>query len=228
MILSPSILAADFLNLGEEVRIADKAGCPYIHVDVMDGVFVPSISFGTPILSAVRAITKKVLDVHLMVVKPEKHIDEYVKNGADIITFHMEACDAVEETIGRIKAAGLKAGIALSPSTPIEAFLPYMESADMVLVMTVQPGRGGQKLIDSCKGKIRAIRELSLERGLSLDIEVDGGINRENATLIAEAGANVIVAGSAVFEKDHTAENIKYFLEKFKEIEQTRERNQQT
>lgn len=219
MILSPSILSADFLNLGDDIKAVDEAGTEYIHIDVMDGVFVPSISFGIPILSAVRKSTKKVLDVHLMVVNPENQIEEFVNCGADIITFHVEACDCVRETLGKIKGLGIKAGLSISPDTPICELVPYLELVDMILIMTVYPGRGGQKFIDSCAGKVRDLSKMIMERGLHIDIEVDGGINSDNIVMIMEAGANVIVAGSAVFEKDHTSGNTKYFLDIFREWE---------
>lgn len=211
--LSPSILAADFCKLGEQINETVKAGAQYIHIDVMDGVFVPSISFGMPIVSSVRPSTDAFLDVHMMVTKPERYVEEFVKCGADSVTFHVEACDCVEETLQKIKAAGAKAGLALNPGTPVSEVLPYMDKIDMVLVMTVNPGFGGQKYIPECTDKIREVRAYIEEHGLQVDLEIDGGVNLDNLELNLEAGANVIVAGSAVF-KDDIAANTKAFLEK--------------
>ena len=218
--LSPSILAADFLNLGEEIRQTDQAGTQYIHVDVMDGVFVPSISFGMPVLSAVRSITQKFLDVHLMIVHPENYIEEFVACGADCITFHVEACECVEETLQTIKRLGIKAGLSISPDTPVEAVFPFLHLVDMILIMTVHPGYGGQQFIPECREKVVQLRDYLNQHSLDLDIEVDGGIKIENVKMILEAGANVIVAGSAVFEKERTAENTKKFLKLFGEWEE--------
>lgn len=211
--LSPSILAADFCKLGEQINETVKAGAQYIHIDVMDGVFVPSISFGMPIVSSVRPSTDAFLDVHMMVTQPERYVEEFVKCGADSVTIHVEACDCIEETLQKIKAAGAKAGIALNPGTPVSEVLPYMDKVDMVLVMTVNPGFGGQKYINECTDKIREVRAYIEEHGLQVDLEIDGGVNLDNLELNLEAGANVIVAGSAVF-KDDIAANTKAFLEK--------------
>ncbi len=199
MILSSSILSADFSILGEQIQEAFKAGSEYIHVDVMDGLFVPSISFGMPVLKSIRKATKAVLDVHLMIQNPIRYIDEFAKCGADIITVHVEACDNLDETIDAIKNAGCKVGLSIKPGTPTDVLLPYLDRIGMVLIMTVEPGFGGQKFIDYTMDKIKAIRSEINSRGLLVDVEIDGGVTRDNVLEIVNAGANVIVAGSAVF-----------------------------
>ena len=198
--LAPSILSADFCRLGEQIEEIGKAGAQYLHIDVMDGVFVPSISFGMPIVSSVRPKTDLFLDVHMMVTKPERYV-----------TIHVEACDKVAETLRLIKSHGVKAGLAINPETPVETLLPYMEMVDMVLVMTVHPGFGGQKYIPECTDKIKEVRRLIEEKHLPVDLEIDGGVNLDNLQMNLDAGANVIVAGSAVFKNDIT-KNVKAFL----------------
>lgn len=214
-ILSPSILAADFAILGEQVKKADEAGAQYIHVDVMDGVCVPSISFGFPIIESLRPITKKVLDVHLMIVDPERYVERFAQAGADQITIHIEACKCMKETLTKIKELGCKAGIAIHPETPVSDIFPYLDMIDQVTVMTVHTGFGGQKYIEECTQKIIDLHKEIEDRNLNVLIEVDGGVKKDNAKKILDAGASVLVSGSAVF-KDDIAKNVKDFLELMK------------
>lgn len=212
-ILSPSLLSADFSRLGAQIETIDAAGAEYIHIDVMDGLFVPSISYGMPVIKSIRKTTGRVFDVHLMINEPVRYISEFVESGADIITVHVEACSDVAATLDKIKSYGVKAGITLNPDTPISAIEPYLDRVDMALVMSVNPGFGGQKFIISSVDKLKELKASREEKGLCFDIEVDGGINIENLPTVLEAGANVIVAGSAVFKGD-AADNVK----KFKDI----------
>lgn len=212
-ILAPSILSADFWKLGEQIRELETARVPWLHIDVMDGFFVPSISYGMPVIKSIRKNTDLFFDVHLMIEKPERYIDEFAHSGADLINFHLEATEQVEETIKKIRSSGKKAGITIKPGTPAKAVKPYLALVDMVLVMTVEPGFGGQKIIAECLDKVTEIRDMVKAGGLSTDIEVDGGINSENVEMAITAGANVIVAGSAVFQES-IGESVRKFMTK--------------
>lgn len=212
-ILAPSILSADFWNLGEAVRQVEQENIRWLHIDVMDGMFVPSISYGMPVIQGLRKRTELFFDVHLMIEQPERYIRDFADCGADMINFHIEATKKVEETIAMIRALGRKAGITIKPQTPAAAVEPYLELVDMVLVMTVEPGFGGQKLMPHCLDKVREVRVMAEAKGLSIDIEVDGGICVDNVAKAVAAGANVIVAGSAVYKGD-VRSNVRTLLAK--------------
>ena len=208
--LSPSILSADFSRLGEQIRELDEAGAQYVQIDVMDGMFVPSISFGMPVIRSIRGCTDRIFDVHLMIEEPGRYIDEFAEAGADLITVHAESCRHLDRTIEKIKEKGLLAGVALNPATPVSALSCVLEKVDMVLIMTVNPGFGGQKLIPYTVEKVRELRKIVDEQGLKTDIEVDGGVNLSNVGELMDAGANIIVAGSAVFSGDVTENTIRF------------------
>ncbi len=205
LLIAPSILAADFARLGEEVRAIDEAGADYIHIDVMDGHFVPNISFGTPIMDSIRGVTKKPFDVHLMIAPVDPYLESFAKAGANIITVHAEAGPHLDRTLQAIRAMGKKAGVSLNPATPASVLKHVLDRLDLILVMSVNPGFGGQSFIPAMLEKISEIRDMV--GGRNIDIEVDGGITRHNAGDVVRAGANVLVAGSAIFKtKDYAAE----------------------
>ena len=215
--LCPSILAADFWRLGEEITQVEKAGVQWLHIDIMDGHFVPTVSMGVPVVASVRKASGLFLDVHIMAEEPSHLVKEFAKAGADMITIHAEACVHLDRTLRLIHEQGCKAGIAINPATPVSILEEVLELADMVLIMTVNPGFGGQKYISYCTDKIRRLREMAKSRGKDLDIEVDGGINRETIRTVLEAGANVIVAGSAVFGGDiqRNVKDLKGIIEEY-------------
>jgi len=217
-IIAPSILSADFANLGDEVRAIAAAGADWVHVDVMDGRFVPNITIGPLVAKAVRTITDLTMDVHLMIVEPERYIDEFAKAGADYITVHAETCPHLHRTVQQIKQAGAKAGVALNPSTPLDVLKYVLEELDMVLIMSVNPGFGGQSFIPSATEKIRSLRELATSRDLALTIQVDGGINDSTAKEVVSAGADALVAGSYVFGASSYAQAISSLKDAFNSI----------
>lgn len=217
-VFAPSILSADFKCLGEQMKLTEDAGAEYIHFDVMDGMFVPSISFGMPVLKSIHSATEQVMDAHLMVEEPIRYIEAFQEAGADSITIHLEACKDVKATIAKIRACGLGVGISICPDTKAEALKDLLTEVDMVLVMSVHPGFGGQKFIPESLEKIREIRQMINEQNLSVDIQVDGGIYLTNVREVLDAGANIIVAGSACFKGD-VKQNTKDFVEILKSYE---------
>lgn len=216
--LSPSILAADFACLGEQIAQVEEAGVKWLHLDVMDGMFVPSISLGMPVITSIRKKSNLFFDVHLMVQQPERYIEDFKKAGADLLTVHAEATLHLDRVLHSIRDAGMKVGVALNPSTPLSAIENVLELVDMVLIMTVNPGFGGQKYIPYCGEKVRKLRQMLDERNLSVDIQVDGGVSASTIDKVLEAGANVFVAGSAVFGGD-IKENVQALLDKVRNFE---------
>ncbi|MBE6068268.1 MAG: ribulose-phosphate 3-epimerase [Clostridium lundense] len=214
--IAPSILSADFSKLGEEVKNIEAHGADIVHIDVMDGMFVPNITFGMPIIKSIRNVTKMPFDVHLMIEKPDRYIEDFVKAGADIITVHYEADKHIDRTINYIKSFGVKAAVALNPGTPVSNIKDLIPELDMVLIMSVNPGFGGQKYIKYASNKIREVKELKDKFNPNLLIEVDGGVDVSNIREVVESGANVIVAGSAVFKNNDVEGNIKNLREALK------------
>lgn len=217
-VLAPSILAADFKVLGQEMKKTEENGAEYIHFDVMDGMFVPSISFGMPVMASIHDATEQFMDAHLMIQEPIRYVEAFQKAGADLLTVHLEACEDVKATLDKIHEYGMKAGLSINPETDVKELMPYLEDADMILVMSVHPGFGGQKFIPETLEKIRAVRNMLNKKNLDTDIQVDGGIYVENVREVLDAGANIIVAGSAVFRGD-AGENTAKFMEILKSYE---------
>lgn len=218
MILAPSMLAADFKELGKEIKTIEENGAQYLHFDVMDGIFVPSISFGMPVLQSIRPGTNLFCDAHLMITEPIRYVEEFKKAGADLITVHLEACEDIEATIAKIREVECKVGVSICPETPVSSLENLLDKVDMVLIMSVHPGFGGQSFIPESLDKIRETKAMIDAKGLSVDIQVDGGIYTHNVEEVIKAGANIIVAGSAVFKGD-TAKNTRDMLDILKRYE---------
>ena len=207
-IIAPSILAADFGNLAKDIEMVNNSQAEWFHLDVMDGVFVPNISYGMPIIDKINSLTDKVLDVHLMIVEPDRYISTFKKVGADILTVHYEACTHLHRTIQAIKAEGMKAGVALNPHTPVSVLEDVINDLDLVLIMSVNPGFGGQKFIENTYNKVSKLKQMITEAGADVIIEIDGGVGVQNASKLIEAGADALVAGSAVFNAENPTEYI--------------------
>lgn len=219
-ILAPSLLAADFTKLGEQIKETEESGAEYLHIDVMDGMFVPSISFGMPLIESIRPASKQFFDVHLMIMEPERYIEEFVRCGADGITFHLEAVKDPQAVIEQIHKCGAQAGISIKPGTSLETVYPYVDQVEMVLLMSVEPGFGGQSFIPEAYDRIRMLRQYIDQHEYKTKIEVDGGVGKRNVREVIAAGADVFVAGSGVFRKNSIPDNIGKFMEAFREMEQ--------
>ena len=217
-VIAPSILSADFTQLGKDIKETEEGGAAYLHFDVMDGMFVPNISFGIPVMKSIRKATHQVMDAHLMVQDPIRYVKAFKEAGADLITVHLEACPDVRKTLTEIKDLGIMAGLSICPATPVEEIREYLEYVDMILIMSVHPGAGGQKFMEESLDRIRETRKMIEESGKEIDIQVDGGVKFENARKILDAGANILVAGSAVFG-DNIVENTRKFVEIFRDYE---------
>ncbi len=221
-ILAPSLLAADFSILGQQIKETEKQGAEYLHIDVMDGVFVPSISFGMPLIKSIKEVSSQFFDVHLMIVDPIRYIKDFAECGADGITFHLEAAENADAVIDKIHESGLQAGISIKPGTSVEAVYPYLTKVEMVLIMSVEPGFGGQTFMPEAYERIRQLRKHIDENRLPVKIEVDGGVGKKNVREVIAAGTDICVAGSAVFKKRSISENISYFMEAFQEYNKGR------
>lgn len=217
-VIAPSILSADFTQLGKDIKETEEGGAAYLHFDVMDGMFVPNISFGIPVMKSIRKATHQVMDAHLMVQDPIRYVKAFKEAGADLITVHLEACPDVRKTLTEIENLGIMAGLSICPETPVEEIREYLEYVDMILIMSVHPGAGGQKFMEESLDRIRETRKMIEESGKEIDIQVDGGVKFENARKILDAGANILVAGSAVFG-DNIVENTRKFVEIFRDYE---------
>ncbi len=217
-VLAPSILSADFKNLGQEIKKTEDNGAEFLHFDVMDGLFVPSISFGVPVLKSIRSVTDQIIDAHLMIQDPIRYIETFKEAGADYVTVHLEACENVEKTLAKIHECGMKAGLSICPETAVETIIPYVEMVDLILIMGVHPGFGGQKLIPETFDRLRQVRQILDEKNPKVDVQVDGGIHLGNVREILDAGANIIVTGSAVFNGD-VEENTRKFMEILRDYE---------
>lgn len=217
-VIAPSILSADFTQLGKDIKETEEGGAAYLHFDVMDGMFVPNISFGIPVMKSIRKATHQVMDAHLMVQDPIRYVKAFKEAGADLITVHLEACPDVRKTLTEIKDLGIMAGLSICPEIPVEEIREYLEYVDMILIMSVHPGAGGQKFMEESLDRIRETRKMIEESGKEIDIQVDGGVKFENARKILDAGANILVAGSAVFG-DNIVENTRKFVEIFRDYE---------